>query len=288
MGERAVADEMTAEGLADEALAVWQGGDVRRAEQLWLRAAEGGSTRAMVNLGRNCLDAGDADGAKDWFLRAFEAGSADGAYWIGRMAFERGDAEEAEAWRWKAADLGDIPTLIWLAYREPDPDPDERYNVSLMTRAAELGSHAACASLCSRAMLREKYDESVQWGERALATREQAEDAVQLARFHAVLGSAYYLVGRPVDALSQYEEAVTLAPEEVADDDEFVMSLREEVANLNSAAGPELTGRNVARAVNVAGRISARAKAPECRSCGSAVPSHARFCVMCGTALGGH
>lgn len=111
-------------------------------------------------------------------------------------------------------------------------------------------------------MLRDEYGTSIQWGGRSRATHEQAEDAVKLVRFRAV-------------------------PEEVAADDEFVMSLREEVANLNSAAGPELTGRNVARAVNVAGRVSARAKAPECRSCGSAVPSDARFCVMCGNPLGG-
>lgn len=52
---------------------------------------------------------------------------------IGLMACERDDTEGAETWRWTDVDLGDMPTLLWLAPREPDPDPGENHNVALMT-----------------------------------------------------------------------------------------------------------------------------------------------------------
>jgi tetratricopeptide (TPR) repeat protein len=270
MGERRVlSEDPDAADLADQALAAWEASDFDTAEILWRKAAEGGSSRAMVNLGRNRLDAGDPDGATTWFRQADEAGDAEGAFWLGRMAFERGDQEEANRWRWRGAELGDISMLLWLAGNEPDPDPDESFNVALMVQAAEAGSHHARGMLCTRSMLREDYLECIRWGERAFELAEQEEDLTQLAKLHSVLGAAYRLVGRPADALPHYEKALSLAPEHVEVDPEDIVDVKREI----DQAFPE-------------GSFDLTSPSPivmdRCVNCGDIPTSDTRFCTKCG------
>lgn len=228
-----------AEKLADAAIEAWKNGDLERAETLWQEAAELGSSRAMVNLGRNRVDDENVEQARTWFLRAVDAGNPDGAFFLANLAMEAGDAEEAEAWRWKAADLGDGPTLWWLANREADPDPTESFNVELMTRAAETGSYPACRQMCMRSLMRGDSDECIDWGERALKARDQEDDQDRLARLHWVLAAVYESQDELDAALRNYESALNLAPSRVDVDLEIIELMRAETkANRSGGSAP--------------------------------------------------
>jgi len=228
-----------AEELADEAIEAWKNDNLERAESLWQEAAELGSSRAMVNLGRNRLDDRNVGQAREWFLRAVDAGNPDGAFFLANLAMQAGEAEDAEAWRWKAADLGDGPTLLWLANRETDPDPAEPFNVELMTRAAEAGSHLACRQMCMRSLMRGDSEECIDWGERALKVRDQEDDQVRLARLHWVLAAVYETQAEWDAALRNYEIALNLAPNRVDVDLEIIERMRANTeANRSGGSAP--------------------------------------------------
>lgn len=211
--ERRVVNLQQAEAIADDAFFAWKDNDFELAESLWQKAASLGSSRAMVNLGRNRLEEEAFDQAREWFLQAVDLGNPDGAFFLGRMAIDAGDEVEGERWRWVAAELGDGPMLWWLANREKDPDPAETFNVELMTRAAQANFHKACGQLSSRAILSENYEECIEWGERALVLQEQETEKVLLAQLHGMVGAAYWYLGQPSTALLHYECALGVAPD---------------------------------------------------------------------------
>ena len=293
------------EALADQAFQAWTEQDAALAETLWQQAANLGSSRAMVNLGRNRLEEGDHEGATSWLSLANEAGNADGAYWLGRMAFERGDEQEAERWRWRAADLGDAPTLLWLARREPDPNPGEPFNVGLMLRAANAGSHIARGLLCTRALDREDYEECVQWGESSLELQDQEEDSAQLARLHTVIGSACMSLDRLEDALTHFEAAFSLAPDELqmtrSDIEPLIQALefrqhatastqeREPSDLLDYLRRPPRTpstfGLPQGPLTSNFSQAPVNDGSPGCRKCRSTPEPGAKFCVNCGESL---
>jgi len=248
-----------AEKLADAAIEAWKDGELQRAEALWQEAAELGSSRAMVNLGRNRVDEGDLEHGRSWFLRAVDAGNPDGAFFLGKLAMEAGDSEEAEAWRWRAADLGDGPTLWWLANREADPDPTESFNVELMTRAAETGSYPACRQMCMRSLMRGDSEECIDWGERALKVRDQEDDQDRLARLHWLLAAVYESQDEVDAALRNYESALNLAPSRVDVDLKIIERMRAETkANRSGGSAPTVrrtSGGSSARVVQLMNQV---------------------------------
>ena len=77
------------------------------AEQAWLRAADGGHTEAMNNLGLLLKDRGDLDEAESWWRRAADGGHTDAMNNLGLLLKDRGDLDEAESWWSRAADNDD-------------------------------------------------------------------------------------------------------------------------------------------------------------------------------------
>jgi ribosomal protein L7/L12 len=229
-----VHNDSYAENLADQALAAWEADDSDRAEGLWREAAGLGSSRAMVNLGRNRADDDDLNGASKWFLAAVEQGDAEGAILMAGVARLRGDSDGEEAWSWRAADLGHGPMLLQLAMREPDSDPSESFNVALMLKAGDAGSDGACGMMCVRAFNREQYGECVEWGLRAFELVDEDTDPSQEARLHSVVASAYLLMDDPLESLRHYEIGVGLDRDAVHFSDDALQSLRQAVRELEA------------------------------------------------------
>lgn len=277
------------EALADAALAAWEQNEFSLAEALWRQAADLGSARAMVNLGRNLIDEQDLDGAAAWFLRAVDAGSSEGAEWMWRMAVDRGDEVEQEVWVWRAANLGDASWLLHLAHREPDPDPDESFNVALMRRAAEAGSFLARGNLSARAFQRGSYEECVTWGEQALALHDQEDDPAQVARLHGIVGIAYQMTGRPARALTHLEAALALASNTVPADSGFIAELQRQIdlSPLHAVPAPSAESRSAPSPAFMWTRPkptpSASSSSRFCTQCGAARDEGARFCGQCGS-----
>ncbi|ARF59520.1 hypothetical protein B1H19_17145 [Streptomyces gilvosporeus] len=72
------------------------------------RAADGGNSQALHNLGVLAQSLGDGEDAERWFRRAAEAGETQSAGRLGRMLAERGEGREAESFLETAAEAGDV------------------------------------------------------------------------------------------------------------------------------------------------------------------------------------
>ena len=271
-----------AESIADQALTSWEAGDTDRAEALWHLAAAMGSSRAKVNLGRNRMDEADYDAAAVWFLAAVEDGDPEAAILMAGIGYLRGDAEEERRWSWIAADLGYIPILHQLAVSEPDPDPQETFNVALMLRAVEAGSGQACAMMAIRAFNREEYQECVTWGLRAFnnPSSEEDADAAQDARLHSVVASAYYSMGNYGEALRHYDIAFDLDRDAVSLPDSALDELRELVAG-----GTQSTQRS--HTFSQPHRNSPQSVSEHSRETTSTTNTPQTFCTHCGTKFSG-
>jgi TPR repeat protein len=177
----------------------------------WQRkAAETGSTEAMIALGTMLAASQGADKAKDateavsWFRKASEAGDARAMHALGVM-HDNGhgtakDAAEAARWFRKGADAGNGDAMAAFGQMQLDgrgTAKDEAAGVALMRKAADAGNVTAMAQLGvayadGRGGLAKDETEAARWYRRA------ADSGLMYAQYR--LGLAYhYGQGVPKD-----------------------------------------------------------------------------------------
>jgi TPR repeat protein len=121
-------------------------GDLDGAEAWYRRAAAGGHTGAMHNLGFVLGEKGDLDGAEDWFRQAAAGGHVSSMSNLGSVLEEKGDREGAEAWYLQAARGGNAYAMsnlgLLLAERGDARDATMWYR-----RAATMGNTGAMHNL---------------------------------------------------------------------------------------------------------------------------------------------
>ncbi|MGW6982998.1 hypothetical protein ACWGE1_26765 [Streptomyces sp. NPDC054932] len=145
------------------------------AHHLRQRAADAGSTDALVELARTRKEAGDRERAEALYRQAAEAGSTRALFFLSRLRDEAGDRDGAEALARQAADAGDTAALRVLAQTLEEATAWDGA-AALYRRAAEAGDTDA---LVDAARMREKA------GDR--------DGAAALARQAADAGSAHAL-----------------------------------------------------------------------------------------------
>ena len=126
--------------------------------------AEGGNTKAMMQLGSRYLSGGDytpinLEKAVTWFSRAAEAGEAPAAYMLGEIYTRQGNplmgnkayAQAYGIYTQKlAADPENLDALYWLGYMEQNGIGVERNTesgIAKLTQAADKGSAWAATQL---------------------------------------------------------------------------------------------------------------------------------------------
>ena len=250
--------------IADHALDLWNAGDQSRAELAWKRAAELGSTRSMINLGRNRLDVKDFSGASSWFMKAYKLGDVEAALLLAGTARLQGDDAGEEYWSWRASELGNTAVLVYLARQKATET--ESFDVGIMRSAADLGDFDACCALSNRHFQWEEFSESIQWGKRAISASSAVTALESLAAIHGLVGSAYATIGDIEHALEYVEKARSLAPDLGGEPiDHLLATLRE--ATRQSAEGNDSS------------------QPLSCPRCGASAGLTARFCESCGYQL---
>ena len=101
-------------------------GDLDGAEAWYRRAAAGGHTGAMHNLGFVLGEKGDLDGAEEWFRYSVDGGNTPSMISLGLLHQDRGDLDAATGWFRRAASAGVTEGTANLhdLQRKMDSDPD--------------------------------------------------------------------------------------------------------------------------------------------------------------------
>lgn len=156
------ADQNFADGIARYAWHLYHGcgckKDIKKAFELYTKAAEKGSILAMNNLAYTFNDeeyeGQDKAEALKWYKKAAEAGSTDAQYNIGQMYYfgEEVSMDKLEAFKWYllAANAGDADAQfkIGVMYDMGEGvSPDEKEAVAWLIRSAEQNCAHAQAML---------------------------------------------------------------------------------------------------------------------------------------------
>ncbi|MFC9894589.1 hypothetical protein ACFVMC_12950 [Nocardia sp. NPDC127579] len=148
---------------------------VTRAENLFTttqrilarRAEADADADLMCLLGGLFDDVRALDRAEDWYIKAAELGSTSAMVALTGLLGAWGRTDEAEEWQQKAAALGDRSALITLSRQLQD---DDRWAeiVEPTRRAAAAGSSSAMLTLAAVAQDRGALDEAEMWHHNAL------------------------------------------------------------------------------------------------------------------------
>lgn len=258
-------------------------GDTETALRLWRKAAEAGDGNAMRHLAIEARDAGQTDEAIRLFQAAWDLGERRAYVQLGLFFYANGDVAAARK-RWRAAAAADEPEAMYflalvaeergdepddiaffeqaserghrdasehlaaraMQSRAPDDEQERRWRL-----AAEQGSFNACGVLASRAMAAERYEETLQWCDRALELPPEShvDDPVQLARIHGMKASALMVLGNFPEALlaMQTSRSIAIVPE--VDQDRTI-------AELTAITTLENSGRNSSEMSELSGETS--------------------------------
>ncbi|MFE1099280.1 tetratricopeptide repeat protein [Nocardiopsis alba] len=153
-------------GLSSIGLAAYQAEQTVTAETAWTRAAEGGHTNAMFNLGILFMERGEVGEAETWLRRAVEAGGTNAMFNLGILLEERGEVGEAETWYRRAVEAGEtdaMNNLGALLMERGEVGEAETW----LRRAVEAGETNAMFNLGILLMERGEVGEAETWYRRA-------------------------------------------------------------------------------------------------------------------------
>jgi len=106
--------------------------------QWYVKAAEGGHTGAMIDLGKECET--DPSKKRAWYMKAVEKGNAHAMFNLGVLD---GDSESGREWYRKAAEKGDTDAMFNLGNIDTDPIRQREWYV----KSAEKGHAGALYNL---------------------------------------------------------------------------------------------------------------------------------------------
>jgi TPR repeat protein len=151
-----------ADELIERARIALESGDVGEAEDLFEKAANLGSSEAMLKRAGIAYRAREHEAAYYWWDRAGDAGELVGWRYAGTHAAQQRDLDRAVGWWEKLAARGDGVSLYRIAIYHLDRKREAEAHTWLL-QAAEAGLSDAMETLAYRAELAGDTAEAARW-----------------------------------------------------------------------------------------------------------------------------
>ena len=168
-------------------------------ERATRKAADGGYTGAMYNLGVLLGQEGRHDEAEEWYRKAAKAGDTDAMTNLGILLHEQGKDDQAEEWFREAAEAGDTRPMTNLGALLHVQGKDDDQAEEWFRKAADAGDTCAMAKLGALLHVKGKDDQAEEWCRKAA----EAGDTYAMT----LLGILYSRQGKDDQAEEWYRKA---------------------------------------------------------------------------------